>query len=736
MREIHKKKTGVRHLAKYPAAAALFGVVAGGAHAADAVLAPVEVAAPVANKNGTADTYVAPTVSVGRTKQDTRDVPQSITSITQQLMHDQDANTVKEALRNAVGVTFNAAEGGSSGDGIRIRGFAASNDLYVDNFRDSAQYNRDTFQTDSVEVLRGPASMIYGRGSTGGIVNQVSKQAFRGDLTQLTGTIGTDAFYRGEVDVNRSIGETAAARVVVMGQKGGSFREGAEMNRYGVAPSVKFGIGEQTEITLNALHYREDNVPDYGVPYYNVSASVHGTNTPIDRVNTFYGLKDFDSEKTKTDVLGAVIQHQIAPNMQLKNSTRYGQYDLDLRASAPSLRFANRNEALSDSTVIGRSFKLREREQEILSNVTDLIWDFETGTIRHDVLAGVELTREELVSFSRVQRNTGATTSCTAPTTTVGNPVTSGRPKCDEPVRTQADTSTANTAAIYFQDMISLNTQWKVLLGARYDNFKAETKRKSLTATPPNQPDVSRTDNVWSWRTGLIYQPDAQQSYYASYGTSFNPSAEAYSTDVRGSMTPPEKNANYEVGAKWTLLGGDLALRTALFRTIKTNERQTDIEVGVIKPAVLSGQRHTDGIELEGAGRITDKWQVFAGIAYMEAKIDKVGPLASQQANLGKRPDNVPSHTANFWTTYQIDGNWKVGGGFNAMGKRYTSLANVTNLPAFVRWDAMAEWKHRDLNVQLNVYNLFDTKHYEGLYGGFAVPGMSRSARVSVGYSF
>lgn len=743
MREIHKKKTGVRHLAKYPAAAALFGVVAGGAQAADAVLAPVEVSAPAANKNGTVDTYKAPTVSVGRTKQDARDVPQSVTSITQQVMHDQDANTLKEALRNAVGVTFNAAEGGASGDGVRIRGFAASNDLYLDNFRDSAQYNRDTFNTDTVEVLRGPASMLYGRGSTGGIVNQVSKAPFRGDLNQLTTTIGTDSYYRAEGDFNRSIGESSAARLTVMGQKAGSFREGAELNRWGVAPSVKFGIGEPTEITLSYLHYQEDNVPDYGVPYYRKattpsnrasSSSIHGTDTPIDRADTFYGLKDFDSEKTQTDVLSAIVQHQLAPNMVLKNSTRYGQYDLDLRASAPGISFANTNEALSDKTTITRGRKLRQRDQEIISNVTDLLWDFETGTLRHNVLAGVELTREKLLSTGRTQLAASGKTSCALPSTTVGNPVTSGAPNCSEPIKTGESESTADTLAFYVQDMIDLNPQWKMLLGARFDRFKAQTENRSFTASKAADP-TGRTDHVWSWRTGLIYQPDQQQSYYISYGTSFNPSAEAYSTDPRGAMTDPEKNANYEIGAKWTLLEGDLALRTALFRTVKTNERQTDIEQGVIKPYLLSGKRHTDGIELEAAGRISDKWQVFAGVALMDPVIDKVAGTTPKEQE-GNMPDNAPRYTANLWTTYQIDGNWKVGGGANAMGKRYTDLNNVVNLPSFVRWDAMAEWNQRDLSVQLNVYNVFNTDHYEGLYRGFAVPGTGRAARVTVGYKF
>ncbi|MBM5571311.1 MULTISPECIES: TonB-dependent receptor [Deefgea] len=763
MREKHK--SGIRHFAKLPAAAALFGAVAGGVQAADAVLAPVEVSAEnPQSRNGTVNTFKAPTVHVGRVEQDARDLPQSVTSVTRQLMNDQDANTLKEALRNAVGVTFNAAEGGASGDGIRIRGFGASNDMYLDNFRDSAQYNRDTFHIDTVEVLRGPASMMFGRGSTGGVVNQVSKTPFRGDLTQLSTTIGMDSFYRVEGDFNKAIGESTAARINVMGQKADSFREGAEMNRWGIAPSITWGLGEPTQITASYLHYQEDNVPDYGVPYYRrgpgsrtttgpngkpvitpvTNESIHGSNQPIDRVDTFYGLKDFDTEETQTDVFTLRVEHQINPNMKIKNSTRAGKYDLDLRASAPGLSFAKPTDVLADSTKVTRGRKLRMREQEIYSNVTDLLWDFETGTIRHNVLAGFELTRENLFSTGRLQldqsgkEKPSATTGlagCTLPSTTVGNPVTSGVPSnCSAPVNTVTADSTADTVAFYFQDMIDLNPHWKVLLGARYDHFKASTENQSFTKQKAAD-NVSRTDKVWSYRTGLIYQPDQNQSYYASYGTSFNPSAEAYSTDPKGALTDPEENANYEIGARWTLLDGDLALRTAIFRTEKTNERQTDIEPGVIKPYLMSGKRHTDGIELEAAGRLTDKWQVFAGLALMDPVIDQVANPARKYQE-GNRPDNAPTYTGNLWSTYQIDGNWKVGGGMNAMGKRYTSLDNTVFLPSYVRWDAMVEWTQRDLSIQLNVLNLFDTEHFEGLYAGFAVPGTTRTARVTATYKF
>ncbi|MBE9610062.1 TonB-dependent receptor [Chitinilyticum piscinae] len=716
MRSSGNKKVVIRHLARLPAAMALFGVVAAQVQAEDAVLDTVQVTGEVVrDPQGTAHTYSAPTVSVGRSKEAPRDVPQSVTSITQQLMQDQDANTLKDALRNAVGVTFNAAEGGASGDGVRLRGFNTSNDLYLDNFRDAAQYNRDTFNLDRVEVLRGSASMLYGRGSTGGVINQVSKTPFFSNWHEISATLGTDDYYRIEADLNRKLSENVAARLNIMGQEAGSFREGAEMNRWGVAPSLAIKAGEKARINLSYLHYEEDNVPDYGVPYYE--------DKPLGPANRFYGLNKFDYEKTKSDVFTADISYDIAPGVLLRNMTRYGEYELDLSSSAPRLNLDSTGGVLTDATEIKRNRKLRMRDQDILANITELSGSIDTGAVRHQLLAGMEVSRESLLTTARKS-------DCELPSATYGNPDPFQSYSCDAVHVSGYSDLSADTLAFYAQDTIQLSPVFKVILGARWDKLSIEFDQQ------PEATARDRKDKVWSYRAGFLYQPDAVQSYYASYGTSFNPSAEAYSLDARGTNTPPEKNRNFEIGAKWDLLDGDLALRTAIFRSEKTNERVTDIEPGgEPQPYLLSGKRHTDGIELEAAGRLTRQWQLFGGVALMDPVLDKVGPQDDPQWE-GNMPDNAPKYTGNLWTTYQVDSNWKIGGGFTAVGKRYTSKENLTYLPSYVRTDLMAEWTHRDVSLQLNIYNLFDQDHYEGLYRGFAVPGTGRSARLTAKYSF
>jgi len=229
---------------------------------------------------------------------------------------------------------------------------------------------------------------------------------------------------------------------------------------------------------------------------------------------------------------------------------------------------------------------------------------------------------------------------------------------------------------------------------------------------------------------GIIYQPTDTQSYYASYGTSFNPSADTYSLDPLGSNTPPEKSRNMEIGAKWDLLDGNLMLRTAIYRTEKTNERNTDLESSPSQ-YLLSGRRHTDGIEFEVAGRLTPEWEVFGGVSLMNARIDE-----SNSGNQGLRPGNAPKYTANLWTTYKLRGGWKIGAGFDSVGER-TPVDNYTNIaPGYTRWDALVEYAYEKYTIKLNVFNLFNKKYADALYRGFYTPGTDRAAQLTLNYKF
>ncbi|MGL4577066.1 MAG: TonB-dependent receptor, partial [Burkholderiaceae bacterium] len=281
------------------------------------------------------------------------------------------------------------------------------------------------------------------------------------------------------------------------------------------------------------------------------------------------------------------------------------------------------------------------------------------------------------------------------------------------------------TVGVYAQDVIQFAPAWKLLLGARYDDFKADYDRIAPLG------DLSRTDRVWSYRTGLMFQPHEEVNYYLSYGTSFNPSAELYQLDDRSTNTPPEKSRNIELGAKWDLAQGNLSLRTSLSRSEKTNERNTDLANPTV--FLLSGKRHTDALEFEAAGRITPQWEVFGAVALMRAKVDQAS--GQQGPNQGKVPVNTPDYTASLWSTYKL-GNWKIGGGIEGVGERYANALNTTVVPAYVRVDALVEYVLDKVSLKLNVLNLLNKDYYEGVYTGHVIPGTKRAVQLTLATRF
>jgi len=646
------------------------------------------------------ESYQPELTSVGKLQQAPRDIPQSLTVIPESVYRDRGNASLQQALGNAPGITFAAGEGGRIGDNFSMRGFPIYGDLYLDGIRDVAQYNRDLFNLQQIDVLRGSASMLFGRGSTGGVVNQVSKQPMRVDEYEASVTLGSYGYSRATVDLNKAVGDSSGLRVNAMVHDADSFRgEGPHYERWGVAPSFTWGLGTQLELGLSYFYLNEENVPDFGVPYF----QRRPLDVPVDR---FYGFANGAYERYETGIATASALYRFSPDVSLRTVVRAAEYERDLWTSVP--RLPGGTTSVTDSTQVNRQRQARGGEESPIASQTDLNAKFKTGAMEHVLLAGMELTWEDAKRWSYAP--TGA-----IPPTTVGDP----NPYPVLPAgfftktRTNEVNYEANSIGLYAQDIVEFLPGWKVLLGLRWDRLDADYERAE-----PLGP-LSRTDSVVSYRTGLMYQPDSVQSYYVAYGTSFNPSAELYSLDVRGSNTPPEKSRNFEIGGKWDLARG-LSLRAALFRTEKTNERNTDPLVA--DEFLLSGRRHTDGIELEAAGRITSKWEVFAGVARMWAEIDE-----SLNANdVGNWPLYTPPFTANLWTVYQLPHGWHVGGGFNAVGKRYGNNANTNYAPGYIRWDAMLSYVQPRYTLRFNVLNVFDTVHYETVYQGHVIPGTSR----------
>jgi catecholate siderophore receptor len=657
--------------------------------------------------------YQAKETKVGKIVQELRDVPQSLTVVTKELMKDRNAHTMRDALRNVPGLTFNAGEGGRTGDQVTIRGYSAVGDLYLDGVRDIAQYNRETFNLEQIDVLRGSTSMLFGRGSTGGVINQVSKQALAKDQFKFESTYGAYDYKRFTTDLNKHISDDMAARLNMMYTDTDSFRTGAEYSRFGFAPTFRWGMGTPTEMSVSYLYQNENNVPDYGIPYYQGKP----LDVPVDR---YYGLANADYEKYETHLGTVSLTHHFSDDVAVNSILRKGNYERDVWATAPRLNLNSTGGILTDNTVVNRSRPGRAGTEDMVNSQTNLTVNFDTFGMKHQTLAGLEVSSED--SYTQRWSNVQGI----VPTTTVGNPNITPILPANINIKSgiTETTFTSMTVGTYFQDFLEITPEWKLLAGTRYDTFSADYERSA-----PLGP-LTREDNVWSYRVGLLYQPTYQQSYYVSHGTSFNPSGELYALDPRGANTAPEMNENIEVGAKWDLFEGDLSLRTALFRSEKTNERNTDPLMTQVY--LLSGRRHTDGVEFEGAGRITDNWEVFGGASLMKGEIDE----HLDKTNIGKWSLNTPNYTGNFWTTYKFFGNWKIGGGLEAVGRRYTAINNTTELPDYIRFDAMIAYEHKNFTARVNGFNLTDEKYYDGLYQGHTMPGAEPTVQAALELKF
>lgn len=671
--------------------------------------------------------YNTATTNLGKQKQALKDVPQAVSVVTRQLIADQGDINMKDVLKNVSGISFAAGEGGRSGDQIYLRGFAAFADTYRDGQRDVAQYNRDPFNDEKIEVLKGASSMLFGRGSTGGVINQVSKTPFAGDQLEVTGTIGTDHFHRETADINQALSDTTAIRLNVMNTTDGTPNGIAEQKRYGVAPSIAFGLGEPTTIVLSHMHMTENNTTMLGVPFD--PNTLQPIDVPVDR---YYGLQGMNSEDITSDISTARITHKIDSNNEISSQLRVSRYDRWLTSAQPQLVGASAGTPVTDSTALRYSGKNRGSLNETQSLTTDYNGKFNTGNLRHNLLAGLEFTRETSDAF-----NIGSS-SISGLTTTVGNPSAVS-------YRGNYTTSPANSfvtrnLAVYATDTVELNAHWKVMGGLRMDKLDGDYKAYTNGSVSRS---ITRSDKGMSYRTGLIWQPTDTSSYYAGYSSLMNPSGEAYQFDVTSGATDkqaPERNKHYEIGAKWELADGDATVRTALFRTVKYNERNTD----ALSPdvSILYAERHTDGFEVEVAGRLSEKWEVFAGAALMNPKIDHGWVNnASSDVNRGAVPKYTPKTTANIWTTYKVTDKITGGLGLYYVGKRYASDGNSDQsstrfAAAYTRVDAMISYDMRPYTIKLNLNNLTNKKYYDAMYAGHASAAAPREAQLTVAYKY
>ncbi|MGO4808406.1 TonB-dependent receptor [Cupriavidus sp. 2MCAB6] len=694
------------------------------------------------------DDYNAVKNSISKLPEELRDIPQSVTVVNKALIDAQGGTSLTDALRNVPGITIGGAEGGQIGNNINLNGFSARTDIYLDGFRDRGQYYRDVFALDSVEVLMGPSSMLFGRGSTGGVINQVSKKPSLKAATEVTGSVTTNGLVRATADYNTPTGETSAFRISAMAQDGApSTRDQTKVKDFGLAPSWRLGIGTPTEITLSALLQHNEDQPDYGLP------AINGHPVNVDR-KTAYGFND---DRTIQDVvaLNGTVDHKISPNLRLRNQTQYNYVNTNARETAPNAVGtvnAKGFTPLTTTTLPLGSLFVRQQSHDrhirdySIFNQTELTAKFDTGPVKHTVLMGAEIGHDgyDNQNYYRngtcngVPLNPGATATAAAGTSgyaacePVVNPTYINSPATAPSAVGNRQGASANTLAVYANDSIEFSKQWKLVGGLRYDRYLASiTNSVNSNNTKGNTAlaNAEQTVNFTSVRVGGLWQPTEAQSYYLSYGTSFNPSLEQLVGTVGQTNLDPEKNKSYEVGGKWDLMGGDLSLTSALFQITKDNAR-SQIDTTTY---ALTGKIRVRGFRAGATGRITNKWQVFAGYTYLDGEIVN-GIAAGTQ---GMVPTNTPKHTATAWTSYRVLQDWEVGGGAFYMSQRYANNTNTVQVGGFVRWDGMIAYHQPKYDVRLNLFNVFDKKYYDALIqsdGGRSVPGTGRTAMLSLIY--
>ena len=670
------------------------------------------------------DTLLLKKTTVGKGNQDIKDIPQSVTVFTEKLMNDRNQDDFREVLRTTAGVTFQSGETGE--EDVRLRGFSLglAGDIYVDGMKDAPLIERDTFNNDRIEVLKGSASMLFGKGSTGGVVNQVNKYPLLIDQHEAGYTFGTGQFHRATGDFNFKTGENAAFRLNAMVQEYDNY--GAKQDKRGIAPTFAWGIGTRDEFSIGLYYLESKGRPLYNHPWRVVDGKI---NTPLDARN-YYGLaSDHNNTSSQYVTLGHI--HRFDDNGELNTRLRYGQYERDLLAS--TIGFQNGNITLGQingSTVLTRGSKGRMGESDVLQVQSDYTNTFNWGGRKHAVLAGVDYYDDD------AKRNQNYPNTTPRPNTTVGSP-NNGAWVVDGRAPVQWNTFTSRNLGLYFQDTVSLNDTLKLVGGLRYDNFRA-TYRNATGAL-----SNSRSDSLFSPRIGLLFQPNELTSYYASFGTSYNTSGDTYqfgnpgNTTARTANTGPEKSRNFEIGSKFELFERRALLGVAAFYSQKYNERNTDPDTAA-QQELLSGKRHAAGFEFNLAGRLTPQWEVFANHTWIpSAKIDHSNVVLASNGGgaqvQGDRPGLTPKHSGSVWTTYAVTSKVRVGAGLTYRGKQNPEGSRAVTASGFAVMDAMVEYAFDDkTSLKLNVNNLFDRTYADGLYRGFYTPGVPRSVQLTV----
>ncbi len=689
------------------------------------------------------------------------DTPKTIQIIKKEVLEEQGAVTLMEALRNTPGITMQMGENGntSAGDTFQLRGFSLQNNTFVDGIRDLGTVTRDTFNLEQVEIVKGAAGAETGRGAASGFLNLISKQAHLGDESSASGTIGTASRKRATVDLNKQLSDTSAFRLNAMVQDSGvDGRDEVANKGYGLGLSYATGLGTPTRLYLFSQHLRQNNVPDGGIPaigyegYFRAPAAASGT-TPavtaaqanamnagarVDRSN-FYGSVN-DREKVSADMVTAKIEHDLGQGTTVRNITRLGKNHME-RTLTGAGNVTAVTAANPATWTMARSRQNVDQENTIFANQTSMNTAFSAGGMEHSLAAGVELLHEKQISFGR-------TATGTTPAANLYNPDPTQTMATFGP-RNGAETGgTTNTVGLYVFDTAKLNEKWSLNGGLRLDRYKLETDNVTIAGVRTNLKD---SRNLVSWSVGTVYKPAENGSVYASYATSGTPPGvnNFQLSDTAGAQAnatlDPQKTKTIELGTKWEVLNKRLNVAAAVFRSENNGQTSQDPVTGQV---FQYGKTRVQGLELSAVGQVTNFWQITAGLAKTSTKqLDQRSFNATTGAVTVT--DGVrwsPDLTATVWSSYQLDKfTFGLGARYTSEQKRVvtagTNLAtqSVPNIPSSWVADAMVAYQFTNkVSLRLNVYNLFDKDYISVLNnGGNRVSlGAPRSAALTANIKF
>jgi catecholate siderophore receptor len=686
-----------------------------------------------------------PTVSSPRYTTTLRNVPQTITVIPKAVIEAQAATTLSDALRNVPGITLQAGEGGgasnTAGDMFNMRGFNASNSLFVDGVRDDGLIARDVFNLEQVEVFMGPTGSDVGRGTAAGYVNMLTKTPHMEPAYSASFAYGAAERTRLTTDFNWAPAAAArggwwsqtAVRLNTLLQDGGvAGRDQVDSESRAIAPSVGLGVGTSTRVTLAAQFVRQDGLPDYGVPgaaWHEslLSPTTVQTTAPVNEEN-FYGSVGYDYDRASQDSVTLRAEHDVNRNLTLRHQSRYNRTERD--AIITTIQNVAAFDVATNRVALARQGN--ERRNEVFSHQFSLVDRFRTGSARHAANVGVDLQAEDQFAPVLIGLGTRAPADVYHP-----NPLdaVSGYAPARSGAFTKGKTTTLGLFAF---DTVDLGSRWQATGGARWERY--DTSFRNVDAAGVSTVDLSAQDSLMSGKAGLVFHATAAGNVYVGYGTSVTPPGTAnftLSAQANNQNSPsvkPQRSSNLEVGTKWDLAGGRANLTGAIFHTVNENVIYT-VDATAIPPLYNQDDRQVvNGATLGIAGQLTSRWDVLANIGYLDSRLD-----TQAAANQGKRLVLTPEFSGSLWSTYRLPKGVTLGGGVRRTGLVYANAANTIAAPGYHVVDGLAEYAvNSHLSLRLNIHNLTNEHYIRNVNnnGGRYNPGIPRAATLTSAIRF